>query len=286
MVVDDGSSDDTAQAVVEASARTRKAGVPVHLFPHGHNLGYGAALQTGFLHARGDLLAFIDADSTYPPEELPKLCRACLAPGVDMVVGSRMSGGPSQMPAVRRLGNLLFAQTASRLAGQPISDCCSGMRVLRASAWKQLEPLPTGLEFTPAMTMRALHRRLNVQEVAIPYYERVGRSKLKAMRDGLRFLRAIVGETRAQCPQRLRRVTWLGLAAPGLNLAATLAGVAWWQRGPWQARLLLALAGVLAALMLARWGLSMRPGQQPATLAARPALHLVRMVRGEKERVS
>ncbi|MER3513803.1 MAG: hypothetical protein C4310_04965, partial [Chloroflexota bacterium] len=106
IVVDDGSQDATPD-IVESYMRAYPD--MVRLIRHSRNRGYGAALKTGFRHAQGDLLAFLDADGTYPPEAFPELCRVALDLGADLVVGSRMSGGESEMPHVRRLGNGLFA---------------------------------------------------------------------------------------------------------------------------------------------------------------------------------
>ncbi len=104
IVVDDGSTDDTA-AIAEGIA-----GVTV--IRHPVNQGYGAAIKTGFRAATGELLAFLDADGTYPPEAFPELCRSLAETGADIVVGSRMSGAASGMPLVRRLGNSFFFMPA------------------------------------------------------------------------------------------------------------------------------------------------------------------------------
>jgi len=104
VVVDDGSKDHTGEIV---------AALPnVVLISHVINHGYGAALKTGFSHARGDLLGFLDADGTYPPEHFPDLCREALN-GADLVVGSRRSGAESHMPLMRRVGNLLWSKMVS-----------------------------------------------------------------------------------------------------------------------------------------------------------------------------
>ena len=101
IVVDDGSRDRTRELVrAEPAAR---------LLCHERNGGYGAALKTGFAAAQGEYVGFLDADGTYPPEHFPNLCRVALQENADIVIGSRMAGEASEMPAVRRLGNLIFA---------------------------------------------------------------------------------------------------------------------------------------------------------------------------------
>jgi glycosyltransferase involved in cell wall biosynthesis len=183
LVVDDGSRDRTAEIV--------SAYPGVRLVRHHTNRGYGAALKTGFCKARGPLLGFLDADGTYPPEQFPELCRA-VQHGADLAIGSRMSGAASEMPAVRRLGNLIFAGLVSLVGAQHVSDSASGMRVFRRETLERLYPLPNGLNFTPVMSTRAIHEGLRLVEVPIAYSERVGRSKLSVVRDGWRFLSSIV----------------------------------------------------------------------------------------------
>ena len=182
IVVDDGSSDDTAAIA---------SGYPeVRVLCHEVNRGYGAALKTGFRHARGDLLAFLDADGTYPPESFPQLCQEVLE-GADLVIGSRMAGAESEMPLTRRIGNLVFANLVSLVGNHRISDSASGMRVFRREVLPHLYPLPDGLNFTPIMSTRAIHEQLKMVEVPITYHERVGRSKLSVVRDGTRYLQSI-----------------------------------------------------------------------------------------------
>jgi glycosyltransferase involved in cell wall biosynthesis len=184
IVVDDGSRDATAERVV--------AHTDVRLIRHPSNRGYGAALKTGFAAAQGDLLAFLDADGTYPPENFPDLCREVLEAETDVVIGSRMLSKDSEMPLVRRVGNTIFASLLSVVGARRIWDSASGMRVLKREALASLYPLPDGLDFTPAMSTRALYEDLRMVEVPIPYRERVGRSKLNVAHDGARFLRSIL----------------------------------------------------------------------------------------------
>lgn len=243
IVVDDGSTDRTAEIA---------AGCPgVTLVRHPANSGYGAALKTGFSVARGDLLAFLDADGTYPPERFPDLCREALA-GADLVVGSRRSGAASEMPLVRRVGNLLWSNLVTLLGNHRVADPASGMRVFRREALERLYPLPDGLNFTPVMSTRAVHEGVRLVEVPIPYKERVGRSKLSVVRDGVRFLETIVATALSYNPVRLLGGVGAALLALGGLIAAVLvgmriAGIA--RLGPWGvastfAAVVLGIAGV------------------------------------------
>ena len=131
-----------------------------------------------------------------------EMCRVALD-GADLVIGSRMSGASSEMPLVRRIGNTIFATLLSVVAGVRISDSASGQRVIRREVLPMLYPLPDTLDFTPAMSTRALHEDLRIVEVPIPYKERSGRSKLSVVRDGLRFFKSIVWTALTYNPVRL-----------------------------------------------------------------------------------
>jgi glycosyltransferase involved in cell wall biosynthesis len=222
IVVDDGSTDRTAEIVT---------GTPdVRLVQHPQNRGYGAALKSGFNAATGDLLAFLDADGTYPPEYFPLLCQTLLQNGTDIVVGSRMAGADSEMPFTRRVGNTMFATMISLISRQRITDSASGMRVMKRETLEKLYPLPDGLNFTPIMSTRALHEDVHMVEVPIPYSERVGRSKLSVVRDGTRYAQTITWTSLNYNPVRI--FGGLGLAALGIaglialaTLVARLAGI-------------------------------------------------------------
>ncbi len=205
-MVDDGSSDRTAEIVRSTPG--------VRLVQHPVNRGYGAALKTGFRAANGELLAFLDADGTYPPEYFPLLCETLLQNGNDIVVGSRMAGAESEMPLTRRIGNTVFAAMISLLGRQRITDSASGMRVFRREALEKLYPLPDGLNFTPIMSTRALHEDVHMVEVPIPYSERVGRSKLSVVRDGTRYVQTITWTALNYNPVRI--LGMIGLVALGI----------------------------------------------------------------------
>ena len=227
LVVDDGSKDRTAEVA---------SNIPgVRLIRHPRNKGYGAALKTGFSKATGELIAFLDADGTYPPEYFPKLCCAAMN-GADLVIGSRMAGEKSQMPITRRVGNFFFAGLLSLLGRQKVTDSASGMRVFKREILEQIYPLPDGLNLTPVMSTRALHEGITIGEIPIPYSERVGRSKLSVIHDGRVFLQSMVWTALSYNPVRILGLFGLaGMGAAGLVflglLFARLNGVT--TLGPW-----------------------------------------------------
>lgn len=208
LVVDDGSRDRTAE-LVQAQAGVR-------LIQHAQNSGYGAALKTGFAAARGEWIGFLDADGTYPPEYFPQLYQVAQKQDADIVIGSRMAGADSQMPLVRRVGNLIFAKLVSIISARQVTDSASGMRIFKREILEQLYPLPDGLNLTPVMSTRALHEHLTVVETPIPYSERVGRSKLSVVHDGMRFAQSIVWTALYYNPVRpLGIISLLALAIAG-----------------------------------------------------------------------
>jgi glycosyltransferase involved in cell wall biosynthesis len=245
IVVDDGSSDRTAERV---------GTIPeVILVRHQTNLGYGAALKSGFRAASGQMLGFLDADGTYPPENLPDLCEAILD-GADIVVGSRRSGATSEMPFVRRIGNFLWSNLLTMLAGQRILDPASGMRVFRREALEYIYPLPDGLNFTPVMSTRSAHEELRVVELPVPYQERTGRSKLSVVRDGLRFLRTILWTALNYNPVRILGglgviLGTISFLIAGIIIAMRIAGVT--KLGPW------GVAGSYTAVVLGTAGVNL-----------------------------
>jgi hypothetical protein len=158
------------------------------------------------------------------------------------------------MPAMRRLGNTFFARLLTLIGRTPVTDSASGMRVFHRHVLDVLSPLPDGLNLTPVMSTRAVHERVTIAEVPIPYHERVGESKLSVTRDGMRFLSTMIATTLAYNPVRVFGVAGLG----GIGFAAlVLAGLvtARWQGvttlGPW------GTLAVFAALVSAVGGVSL-----------------------------
>ncbi len=246
IVVDDGSRDRTAAIVSGYS--------DVNLVRHPANRGYGAALKTGLSHSTGAMVAFLDADGTYPPEYFTGLCQA-VQKGADLAIGSRMSGAKSEMPFSRRIGNRIFAALITLLSSKRVNDCASGMRVIRREVLPLLYPLPDGLNFTPIMSLRAIHEGLKVVEVPIPYHERVGRSKLSVVKDGLRYLQSITWTAMGYNPVRV--LGGVGLAGAlaallvGLGLVIARFGYNIQTLGPWGvAAVFVALVGGVSGVSL------------------------------------
>jgi glycosyltransferase involved in cell wall biosynthesis len=169
IVVDDGSADGTAERAAEAG--------DVRVLRRARNRGYGAALKLGIAHARYGWILITDADGTYPPEAIPLLLER--APDNDMVVGARI-GTSVTIPFARRPAKAFLRWLASYLAGQPIPDLNSGLRLMRADLVdRYLHLLPSGFSFTTTITLAAACNDHGVEYVPIDYHARLGESKIR-----------------------------------------------------------------------------------------------------------
>jgi glycosyltransferase involved in cell wall biosynthesis len=169
IVVDDGSSDHTAEAAKEAGAR---------VIQHRSNRGYGASLKTGITAASHDVVAIIDADGTYPAMYLPELIAGM--EHADMVVGAR-TGRRVKIPLVRRPAKWVLKHLANYVTKAQIPDLNSGLRVFRRDMAMQYFPiLPDQFSFTTTITLAMLCDQYAVNYVSIEYRERKGRSKIVA----------------------------------------------------------------------------------------------------------
>lgn len=182
VVVDDGSSDDTARAAVAAGAR---------LVTHRENLGLGAAVRTGLADAveRGAAaVAFCDADGEYAPGELERLVAPVLSGEADYVVGSRFAGGPRRMRPHRRLGNVVLTRLTGFVARRPLSDGQSGYRALSRGAAASAE-IVHDFNYAQVLTLDLLAKGFRYREVPISYgFRRHGRSFVRL----LPYLRRVV----------------------------------------------------------------------------------------------
>ena len=194
VVVSDGSTDRTAEIA--------KGYEDVKVIVFEKNRGYGAAIKEGWREGSGSLLGFLDADRTCDPTYFAEMCRVAVEELADVVLGSRL-GPESKMPRIRRLGNRIYAFLLGLLCGRQVTDTASGMRVVRRESLKWLYPLPDGLHFTPSMSARALLNDLRLIEIPMRYEERIGRSKLSVVRDGVRFLKTIFSGVLCYRPEKL-----------------------------------------------------------------------------------
>ncbi|MDH3443233.1 MAG: glycosyltransferase family 2 protein [Deltaproteobacteria bacterium] len=167
IVVDDGSEDSTADKATEAGARVLRKP---------ENRGYGSAIKTGILAAEHDIIVIIDADGTYPPDQIPHLVKKIQT--ADMVVGAR-TGNDVNIPWVRRPAKWLLGILANRVSGQLIPDLNSGLRIFRRDCVMQyFSVLSNKFSFTTTVTLALLADEYRVVYHPINYYRRVGRSKI------------------------------------------------------------------------------------------------------------
>lgn len=181
IVVNDGSSDDTARVCGEQSVR-----VITHPYP----MGNGAAIKSGVRAARGEVLLFMDADGQHRPEDIPALLEK-FGKGYDMVVGARTRS--SHAGTHRAVANDVFSRLASWMVGQKVEDLTSGFRVVNAGKFRKfLYLLPNGFSSPTTITMSFFRAGFSVAYVPIHTPPRIGRSHIRPIRDGVRFLLIII----------------------------------------------------------------------------------------------
>jgi len=177
IVVNDGSTDDTARLAAEAGAR---------VVTHPYSMGNGAAIKSGARAAQGDVLVFMDADGQHDPADIARLL-ARLDEGFDMVVGARGHG--SQASVGRGLANGFYNRLASYMTGHKIEDLTSGFRAVRAARFREfLDLLPNGFSYPTTSTMAFFRAGYAVAYVPIHAAKRIGKSHIHLVKDGLRFL--------------------------------------------------------------------------------------------------
>jgi len=176
LVVDDGSSDGTAE-------RARAAGARVIVHPY--NKGNGAAVKSGIRRAAAEFILILDADGQHPPEDA---CRIAARLGeFDLVIGAR--SGQTQASAARRVGNGALNALASYLTGRPIPDLTSGFRGARTECLREfIHLLPNGFSTPTTTTLAFIKAGYNVAFEPIHARQRSGNSKIRFARDGTRFL--------------------------------------------------------------------------------------------------
>lgn len=235
IVVDDGSTDDTAALARAAGAR---------VVSHAESLGNGAAVKRGIREARGDWILLLDADGQHPPAELPAML--ALAERYDMVVGSRGGSGGSWH---RNLANRIYSRFASYVSGRRIPDLTSGFRLLRADVAKDLVwLLPNTFSYPTTITMSMLRGGWSVGFHPFQVRPRLGKSHVRLLADGSRFFMIILRIATMFAPLRVFLPVSLLTAAAGIAWYA----YTWWTAGRFtnMAVMLLCQASLLFALGL------------------------------------
>ncbi len=176
IVVDDGSSDATAEAA-------RKAGALV--FRHPYNIGNGAAVKADIRLASGEILVLMDGDGQHNPEDISSLLE-CF-PDYDMVVGARPLKGHSSW--VRAMGNTMYNRLASYVTRFTVKDLTSGFRAVRADIARNfLSLLPNTYSYPTTLTLAVLRTGRSVKYIPIkPAKRQAGKSNIGMARDGIRF---------------------------------------------------------------------------------------------------
>ncbi len=176
IVVDDGSSDGSADVAMAAGANVVR---------HPYNIGNGAAIKSGIRAAKGKLLLFMDGDGQHRPEDIPKLLAQ--SGRYHMAIGARAKG--SKLRFHRYAANTLYNLFASYVTQFKIKDLTSGFRVLsRLDALRFIDLLPNTFSYPTTLTLAFLRSGLTVVYVPIQTLYRSGQSKISLLADGIRFL--------------------------------------------------------------------------------------------------
>jgi glycosyltransferase involved in cell wall biosynthesis len=179
LVVDDGSGDRTAEVA---------AGYNCRLVKHKVNMGKGAAIVTGLMHARGRKIILIDADDTYPASEVPTLSREL--DKVDLVLTSRTR---ENIPLLNIIGNRMISSLIRALSGFRGNDPLTGLYGLRRELIERIDIESRGFAVEAEIVVKASQMGATVKEIPIKYNPRAGQSKLKPFQDGFKIVRTILG---------------------------------------------------------------------------------------------
>ncbi len=178
LVINDGSTDETSEVCAEWGVRE---------IGHPYSQGNGAAVKSGARHASGETLVFMDADGQHSPVDIARLLAELESGGYDMVVGARNSRG--QANPWRGIANRLYNQLASWMVGHRVRDLTSGFRAVRADRFREfLHLLPNGFSYPTTITMAFFRAGHPVSYLPIEVAQRTGKSHLRPIQDGIRFL--------------------------------------------------------------------------------------------------
>ena len=199
VVCDNGSVDRSVEVAERAGARV----------VHEPRRGYGRAYLTGIGASVGRIIVIGDSDCSYDFYELHRLISP-LVEGYDYVLGSRLAGTilPGAMPFLnRRLGNPALTALLNSLFRLDTSDAHSGMRAFTRTAYERMGLRCEGMEFASEIVIAAAQAGLRATEVPITYHPRLGRSKLRRWRDGVRHVRFMFSQALSPQPRATSAVT-------------------------------------------------------------------------------
>lgn len=180
IVVDDGSKDNTGEIADQAGAI---------VLSHPYNIGNGAAVKHGVRQATGDVIVFMDADGQHNPKDISRLLE--YIPQYEMVVGARTGDSDSELH--RNWANWLYNMLASYIIGRTVEDLTSGFRAIKANVVKNMLYLfPNGYSYPSTSTIALFRAGYSVKYMPIKAAARVGKSKIKLLRDGVGFLLILV----------------------------------------------------------------------------------------------
>ena len=207
IVVDDGSTDATAQIAAEQGTRVLSSP---------YSMGNGAAIKRGARAATGEVLVFMDADGQHGAGHVRALLDK-LGEGYDMVVGARDRSGQANVH--RSLANAFYNSLASWMTGHRIADLTSGFRAVRADKFREfLHLLPNGFSYPTTSTMAFFRSAYPVAYVPIPVAKRVGTSShIRPFKDGVRFLLIIFKIASLYSPLKLFAPTATAFFLAGLG---------------------------------------------------------------------
>lgn len=176
IVVNDGSTDDTAQIAEQAGAK---------VISHPYSKGNGAAIKTGARNAIGDVIVFMDADGQHDANDILKLIEK-IEQGYDLVVGARQKGSQASMG--RGIANKLYNNLATYMSEHQVEDLTSGFRAVRAEKFKEfIYLLPNGFSYPTTSTMAFFRAGYSVTYVPIHAAKRIGKSHIHPIKDSVRF---------------------------------------------------------------------------------------------------
>lgn len=205
IISNDGSTDGTKRVAEEYGCKVVSSP---------YSMGNGAAIKRGARAAQGDILVMMDADGQHQPDDVGLLLNK-LHDGYDMVVGARDAAGQASRP--RAWANRFYNCLASLVSGHNVEDLTSGFRAVKADKFREyLYLLPNGFSYPTTSTMAFFRNAYAVCYVPISAEERTGRSHIKPLRDGLRFLLIIFKIATLYSPLKLFVPIAMAFLATGL----------------------------------------------------------------------